>query len=123
MSETKKQKRVRYVTPKGIAVFPWLGKADTKFKPEGQYKITLRLSEEAAKPLIDKLIGELTAPTYDFTSLGKRKVESKADMKARGVPSPNLADCFLLSLAAGIYPKTNPHRRTETARAGSWLAA
>lgn len=79
--------------------------------------------DPADTPLIEKLIGELTAPTYDFTSLGKRKVEGKADMKARGVPSPNLADAFLLSLAAGIYPKTNPHRRTETVRAGSWLAA
>jgi hypothetical protein len=73
--------------------------------------------------LIEKLITELVAPTYDFTSLGRRKVESKADLKARGVPSPNLADAFLLSLAAGIYPRDNPHRRPEPARQTSWMAA
>jgi hypothetical protein len=77
----------------------------------------------ADTPLIEKLIGELTAPTYDFTSLGKRKVESKGDMKARGVPSPNLADAFLLSLAAGTYPKSNPHYRRDRAGSKSWLAA
>jgi phage terminase large subunit len=79
--------------------------------------------DPADVPLIEKLIGELTAPTYDFTSLGKRKVESKADMKARGVPSPNLADAFLLSLAAGVYPRSNPHRRNEQRNPASWLAA
>jgi hypothetical protein len=46
-----------------------------------------------------------------------------ADMKARGVPSPNLADAFLLSLAAGIYPKSNPHSRRNQNQPRSWLAA
>jgi phage terminase large subunit len=80
-------------------------------------------TDPADTPLIEKLISELTAPTYDFTSLGKRKVESKADMKERGVPSPNLADAFLLSLAAGIYPKSNPHSRRNREKPLSWLAA
>jgi phage terminase large subunit len=65
---------------------------------------------EKAK-LLEKLIGELSAPTYDYTMLGKRKVESKEDMKKRGVPSPNLADGFLLTLGLGIFPRENPHQR------------
>jgi hypothetical protein len=33
----------------------------------------------------DALIAELTAPAYSFTSTGKMVVESKADMKKRGM--------------------------------------
>lgn len=51
----KPKKSPKFTSPKGIAIFPWLNKPDTKFVPEGQYKITLRMSEEAAQPMIDKL--------------------------------------------------------------------
>jgi len=85
--------------------------------------IPKQFADPADTKLIEKLVSELTAPTYDFTILGKRKVEGKADMKKRGVPSPNIADAFLLSLAAGIYPRSNPHYRHETQEAGSWMAA
>lgn len=78
---------------------------------------------EADSKLIEKLIAELTAPTYDFTHLGKRVVESKSDMKKRGVASPNIADAFLLSLAGGVYPKDNPHRRRDQINSGSWMSA
>ena len=36
-------------------------------------------------PQDDGLIAELTAPTYTFSSTGKMVVESKADMKKRGM--------------------------------------
>ncbi len=36
-------------------------------------------------PKDDALIAELTSPTYAFTSTGKMVVESKADMKKRGM--------------------------------------
>jgi hypothetical protein len=45
------------------------------------------------------LIGELTAPKYDFTSSGKIIVESKLKMKERGIPSPNAADAWNLTFA------------------------
>lgn len=85
--------------------------------------IPVGLPNQDENAIIDKLVAELTAPTYDFTALGKRKVESKADLKKRGVPSPNLADAFLLTLAAGIYPRSNPHRRAAGSDEGSWKAA
>jgi phage terminase large subunit len=46
-------------------------------------------------PNDDALIAELTAPTYSSTSTGKMVVESKADMKKRGMRSPDLADADL----------------------------
>ncbi len=47
------------------------------------------------------LIGELTTPKYTYTSAGKVRVESKDDMKRRGIPSPDVADAFLLTFASG----------------------
>ena len=46
-----------------------------------------------------------------FTSTGKMVVESKADMKKRGLRSPDLADAFLLTFACGER-KIERHRRT-----------
>jgi phage terminase large subunit len=48
----------------------------------------------------EKLVAELVAPKYKFTSNGKKQVESKDDMKKRGFKSPNRADAFLLTLAS-----------------------
>ena len=43
-----------------------------------------------------RLRSELTAPTYRLTSSGKVQIESKEELKARGFPSPDVADAFCL---------------------------
>lgn len=48
----------------------------------------------------EKLGAELVGPRFKYTSSGKIQVESKDDMKKRGLPSPNRADAFLLTLAS-----------------------
>jgi len=48
-------------------------------------------------PLAQKLMVELSTPTYRPNISGRIKVESKDDMKKRGVKSPNLADALVLS--------------------------
>jgi hypothetical protein len=48
----------------------------------------------------DDLIGELTTPKYSILSNGSIKVESKQEMKLRGLKSPNLADAWLLTFAS-----------------------
>lgn len=53
-------------------------------------------------PNVTELISELTAPTYDFDAAGKLRLESKADMKSRGLPSPDLADALALTFAAPV---------------------
>lgn len=52
---SEKQRNPQFITPKGVAIFPWLRKPDTKYKAEGEYRLKLRLSEEDAAPLIAKL--------------------------------------------------------------------
>lgn len=64
-------------------------------------------------PNDDRLMGELSMPTYSFTSGGKIKAESKDEVKKRtsrgaGDPgkSPDIADAFLLTFAGGqMVPK------------------
>jgi hypothetical protein len=47
-----------------------------------------------------QLIAELSQPLRQHTQTGKLKVESKEDMRKRGVKSPNFADALALSEAA-----------------------
>jgi phage terminase large subunit len=72
-------------------------------------------------PKDDALIVELTGPTYAFTSTGKMVVESKADMKKRGLRSPDLADAFLLTFACGERRKVERYRRPLRRHSG-WAA-
>ena len=55
-----------------------------------------------------RLRAELTAPTYRFTSNGKVQIETKEELKKRGVASPDLADAFCLWL----YARSRARRRT-----------
>ena len=50
-------------------------------------------------PEDDQLVAELSAVRYTFTSSGKLQIESKERMKARGLPSPDLADALVLTMA------------------------
>ena len=57
------------------------------------------ISADIDPVLVDKLIEELSEPRLKTHSSGKLDVESKDDMKKRGVPSPNMADALGLTLA------------------------
>lgn len=47
----------------------------------------------------DDLADDLTAPLYEFDLRGRLQLEKKADMKDRGLPSPDLADALALTFA------------------------
>lgn len=49
---------------------------------------------------LEQLITELSTPCKDFDNNGRVKVESKKDLKARGIDSPNIADAFIMAYAA-----------------------
>jgi hypothetical protein len=68
----------------------------------------------------DELIGELVTPKYKIESSGKIKVESKDDMKKRGVASPNRADAWLLTFAGEPVAIRDDydHYEHETGRSG-----
>lgn len=60
------------------------------------------------EPSYQRLRSELTAPVYRMTSSGKVQIEGKEELKARGLPSPDLADAFCLA----IYARSRARRRT-----------
>jgi hypothetical protein len=62
------------------------------------------LKEGGSIPEDPQLHAELTAPETVARLDGKLQIESKKDMKARGIPSPNRADALILSFA---YPVTS----------------
>ena len=71
-------------------------------------------------PDSDELQGELCSLGYKFkTSGGQLQIESKEDLRARGMPSPDGADALMLTFAAGwhlaqnqiIVDKQYPHER------------
>jgi hypothetical protein len=45
----------------------------------------------------EELAGQLSAPKYKFDSAGRIVIESKEDMKKRGVDSPDRADALCLT--------------------------
>ena len=81
-------------------------------------------------PQDNALKAELVAVKYAMQPSGKIKVESKDDMRERGVlggRSPDLADAFLLTFAGGEHrrpPKEKLKRyRPSSQRSTSWMAA
>ena len=60
---------------------------------------------EIILPNDNDLIGQLSCRKYYFTSNGKQKVESKEEMKKRGLASPDEADCMLLVCLPVNYKK------------------
>lgn len=61
------------------------------FDEQGQPK-----KPEIVLPNDDDLVGQLSCRKYSFISNSKQKVESKKEMKDRGLASPDEADCILL---------------------------
>jgi len=63
-----------------------------------------------------ELIAELSRPKRLYTNTGKIKVESKKEMKARNVESPNLFDTCMMAFAINKIPRQNTHRHTTSRR-------
>ena len=51
-------------------------------------------------PHNDELEAELASPLYKYTSSGKIKIESKDEMRKRGIKSPDKADALALTMAS-----------------------
>ncbi len=62
-------------------------------------------SETLGPAMLKKIQMELASPHKDVDRMGKFKVESKDDMRDRGIKSPNVADALIMSM---IKPKRSP---------------
>jgi len=59
-----KSKTPRYVTPAGIAVYPWLNTPDTKFNPEGEYRTKLTIKSEGNQDFLN-FLNDLTEKSLE----------------------------------------------------------
>ena len=63
------------------------------------------ISIDSSCTCLIELQAELSRPRRVFTANGKIKVEPKADMKKRGVDSPNLADALIMAMSVVKPPE------------------
>jgi len=56
-------------------------------------------------PDSDELLGDLTSLGYKFDSSGRLQIESKDDLRKRGMKSPDIADSLALTFYVGDYLK------------------
>lgn len=75
----------------------------TKFnnkRTEMWYRLREFLRTSTIKlPNDEKMIGELSSPRYSFDAAGRYCLETKDDMKKRGLKSPNIADAVVYAFA------------------------
>lgn len=78
-----KPKVPRYTTPKGVAQYPYLNNPDTKFNPDGDYKVTLVLSAEDSNAITQFLDEQLALSVAEATKANPGKKIKTADVPYR----------------------------------------
>lgn len=78
-------------------------------------------------PNNNEMVGQLTARKYAINSSGKIKLESKDDMKKRGVKSPDIADaitlsCYPVDTEKLFHPGRRRHKTCPNANAQTTAA-
>ena len=76
-------------------------RAYSNLRAEGYWTLRERFSSgRISIPADSQLVGELAALRYGYDSEGHVKMESKDDMRKRGLPSPDKADALMLAFHA-----------------------
>jgi hypothetical protein len=84
-----------------VSESPAMGNTYRNLRAELWYKAKQWLEKRDCKiPKDEQLINELAMVRYTFTSNGKIQIESKDDIRRRGLSSPDLADAFVLTFAS-----------------------
>ena len=84
-----------------VSESPALGTTYRNLRAELWHKAKAWLEKRDCRlPKDDRLISELATVRYSFTSNGKIQIESKDDIRKRGLHSPDLADAFVLTFAS-----------------------
>lgn len=81
---------------------PARGDQYSNLKAEMWAQMRQWLVEDGVIPDRVDLRNDLLAPGYDFDSAGRLKIESKEELKKRGLPSTDLADALALTFAQPV---------------------
>tara|TARA_R110001632_G_scaffold20042_1_gene60400 strand:- start:1336 stop:1806 length:471 start_codon:yes stop_codon:yes gene_type:complete len=84
-----------------VSESPAMGHHYLNLRAELWYKAKSWLEgRDVRLPRDETLKTELTTIRYNYTSSGRVKIEGKAELKRRGVASPDSADAFVLTFAS-----------------------
>jgi hypothetical protein len=67
-----------YKTPKGVAIYPHLNKPDTRFNPDGQYQVKLRIPTKEAEDLIATIDAAIAAELAKAKKENPKKAPKEA---------------------------------------------
>ncbi len=70
----------------------------------------VRIDDSIDRELLEKFVEELVQVEQKIMSNGKVDLESKEDMRRRGVKSPNMADALMLTFAMGGAVQVGSYR-------------
>ena len=99
----EKKKVERFVSPKGIASYPYLTKPDTKFNPDGEYKVSLIVAGDDASKAIDFLTEKHNASVAQAKkeNAGKRVKEGELPF----IENDDGTVTFKFKMKAKVTPK------------------
>jgi phage terminase large subunit len=84
-----------------VSESPAMGQTYRNLRAELWYKAKAWLEKRDCKlPNDEDLVAELVTVRYKFQSTGKIQIESKDDIRKRGLASPDKADAFVLTFAS-----------------------
>jgi len=94
----------------------------------GKYSFPAVKAHGEKESLGQQLANELSTVRYDFNSHGGYVVESKKDMKARGIASPNIADALCLTeyfhnSSTRVFAKEKPELYSRRRYANSEISS
>lgn len=71
---------LKLVSPKGVASYPKLNEPDTKFKPDGEYSVSLLVDPDEAKSFVESVKGCVRDYYTEQCRLLKKKELKKAEL-------------------------------------------
>lgn len=100
---------------------------DAKFvnlRAEMWWRMRAWVRERASLPKEQTgLVDDLTSLTYSYDAKNRVKLEKKEDLKARGLPSPDIADALALTFAYPVAQRDGSVRRQSVATSYDPLSA
>jgi len=94
MADKNDRKQLKFVLPKGIAIYPKLIKPDTKYDKDGKYEVKQKFEADVIQPTLDKLIAlrdefvEQKKAEFLASKDGKTKAKAK-NIAVRDVGTPD----------------------------------
>ena len=100
---TEQKKAERFVSPKGIASYPHLTNPDTKFNPDGEYKVSLIVAGDDARKVVNFLTEKHKAAVAQVKKENARKRVKEGDLPI--IENDDGTVTFKFKMKAKVIPK------------------